>query len=65
MYLVLQLVKTFSPYDGMNDEVVRECWGDSFDSWMSLFIGALKGSPSSNIGIKKYIVKVLTVTSRS
>ena len=58
MYLVLQLVKTFSPYDGLNDDIVRECWGDSFDSWMSLFIGALRGSPGSNIGIKKYTVKV-------
>ena len=58
MYLVLQLIKTFSLYDGINDQIVRECWEGNFDTWMSLFMGALKGSITSNIGVKKYIIKV-------
>jgi len=58
MYLVLQLIKTFSLLDGVNDQVVRQCFEGSFETWMSLFVSALKGSTGSNIGIKKYIVKV-------
>jgi len=59
LFLVLQLIKTFSMLDGFQDEVVRECFDGSFELWMSVFISALQGTVSLNINIKKYIIKVL------
>ena len=47
LYLVLQLIKTFSMLDGIQDEVVRESFDGTFELWMSIFI------------IKKYILKVM------
>lgn len=58
LYLVLQLVKTFSMLDGQQDDTVRECFDETFELWMSIFISALQGSITLNLGIKKYIVKV-------
>lgn len=58
MYLVLQVIKSFSMLDGIDDEVVSECFEGTFELWMSLFISALQGSINLNIGIKKYIIKV-------
>lgn len=58
LYLVLQLVKTFSMLDGVQDDTVRECFDDTFELWMSIFVSALQGSIHLNLGIKKYIVKV-------
>jgi hypothetical protein len=58
MYLVLQVVKSFSMLDGVDDEIVSECFEGTFELWMSLFISALQGSINLNIGIKKYIIKV-------
>jgi hypothetical protein len=58
LYLVLQLVKTFSMLDGVQDEAVRECFDETFELWMSIFISALQGSITLNLGIKKYILKV-------
>jgi importin-9 len=65
LYLVLQLVKTFSMLDGVQDDVVRECFDETFELWMSIFISALQGSINLNLGIKKYIVKVIDSPCRS
>ena len=59
LYLVLQLIKTFSMLDGIQDEVVRESFDGTFELWMSIFISALQGSINLNINIKKYILKVM------
>lgn len=59
MYLVLQVIKSFSMLDGVEDEIVSECFEGTFELWMSLFISALQGSINLNIGIKKYIIKVI------
>lgn len=59
LYLVLQLVKTFSLLDGVNDQAVRECFDETFELWMSIFISALQGSITLNLAIKKYILKVV------
>jgi importin-9 len=56
--LVLQLIKTFSMLDGIQDEAVCECFDGTFELWMSIFISALQGSINLNINIKKYILKV-------
>ncbi len=45
--------------DGIQDEVVRECFDGTFELWMSIFISALQGSINLNINIKKYILKVM------
>jgi hypothetical protein len=58
LYLVLQLIKTFSMLDGVQDETVKQCFDDTFELWMSIFISALQGSINLNLGIKKYIIKV-------
>lgn len=64
LYLVLQLIKTFSMLDGVQDETVRECFDETFELWMTTFISALQGSINLNLGIKKYIIKVLLVRVR-
>lgn len=62
--MVLQLIKTFSVFDGVEDEVVRECFDGTFHIWMGLFIAALQSSINLNIGIKKYILKILVILFR-
>jgi hypothetical protein len=56
--LVLQIVKSFSPLDGVEDGTVRACFDGTFDLWMSLFVSALQGTLNRNLPIKKYILKV-------
>lgn len=58
MFLVLQLIKTFSIYDGVEDSIVKECFDGTYDIWLSLFVSSLQSSLTTNIGIKKYIMKV-------
>ena len=64
LYLVLQLIKTFSMLDGVQDDTVRECFDETFELWMSIFISAIQGSITLNLGIKKYILKVTLPTCR-
>jgi hypothetical protein len=64
LYLALQLIKTFSMLDGVQDEIVRQCFDETFELWMSIFISVLQGSVNLNLGIKKYIIKVSTFLSR-
>lgn len=61
---MLQLVKTFSILDGVEDETVHECFDGTFHIWMGLFISALQSSINLNIGIKKYIIKILIILFR-
>lgn len=56
--LVLQVIKTFSPLDGVEDNVVKGCFDGTFELWMSMFISALQGSLNLNLSVKKYILKV-------
>lgn len=62
--LVLQIIKSFSPLDGVEDSIVRGCFEGTFELWMSMFISALQGSLNLNLSIKKYIVKTLVVIFR-
>jgi len=64
LYLVLQIIKSFSPLDGYEDKAVRECFEGTFELWMSMFVSALQGTLNLNLAIKKYIVKILVVIFR-
>lgn len=65
LWLVLQVVKSFSPLDGSDDSAVRACFDGTFDLWMSLFVSALQGTLALNLPIKKYILKVFVAERRS
>lgn len=56
--LVLQIIKSFSPLDGVDDNTVKSSFDGTFELWMSLFVSALQGSLNLNLSIKKYILKV-------
>lgn len=62
--LVLQIIKSFSPLDGVEDNIVKSCFDGTFELWMSLFISALQGTLNLNLPIKKYILKILIVIYR-
>ena len=63
--LVLQVIKTFSPLDGVEDSTVKGCFDGTFELWMSLFVSALQGTLNLNLIIKKYILKVHSLLCRS
>ena len=65
LWLVLQVLKTFSGLDGADDAAVRACFDGTFELWMSLFVSALQGSLNLNLPIKKYILKVVLRLARS
>lgn len=55
---MLLVIRTFSGYDGTQDTIVAECFADSYDTWMSLFVSGLQVSTTIHINMKRYFLKV-------
>ena len=55
LYLAIQ---KFSYADETNDAFVAQCFDETYQIWMSLFLTALQTSAKSNLYIKFYILKV-------
>ena len=64
LILLYLAISAFAFADGQNDALVKECFDDTYEIWMSLFISSLQTSPKSHIRIKKFIVKILTIIFR-
>jgi hypothetical protein len=58
LILVLLVIRTFSGYDGTQDTIVAECFADSYDTWMSLFVSGLQVSITIHTNMKRYFLKV-------
>lgn len=61
LYLCL---RTVSWADGIDNELVEASLGDTFNSWMALFLQVIQTSPKSFFYIKKSALKCLTVIFR-
>ena len=55
LYLAIQ---AFTWADGTDKAVVENCFGLTYNDWMSLFISSLQISIKKHINIKRYIIKV-------
>jgi len=64
LVLLYLAISSFAYADGPNDQLVKECFDDTYQIWISLFISSLQTSPKSHIRIKKLIVKILTIIFR-
>ena len=61
LYLCL---RTVSWADGIDNELVEASLGDTFNSWMALFLQVIQTNPKSFFYIKKSALKCLTVIFR-
>lgn len=64
LILVLLVIRSFSSYDGSQDQIVDECFKESYDTWMSLFLSALQGQFKTHLNMKRYVLKSLTLIFR-
>ena len=45
LHLVYQLIRLVAWADGIDNDLVEECLGDTFQSWMALFIQLIQSNP--------------------
>ncbi|EGR32294.1 hypothetical protein IMG5_089160 [Ichthyophthirius multifiliis] len=64
MVLLYLTVSQFAYADDVNNQLVSQCFDDTYEAWMNLFISALKTNPKTHINMKRYILKILTVIYR-
>lgn len=57
-------ISSFAYADGVDDSVVHSCFDETYELWMSVFISTLQTSQKTFLGIKRFIVKILTVIFR-
>ena len=60
-YLLLRLVAWA---DGIDNELVEECLGETFQSWMVLFLQLVQSNPKKFFNMKKNVLKCLIVIFR-
>lgn len=61
LYLCL---RTVSWADGIDNDLVENCLGETFNSWMALFLQIIQTNPKAYFDIKKNALKCLTVIFR-
>lgn len=57
-------LRTVSWADGIDNELVDSCLGETFNSWMALFLQIIQTNPKAFFDIKKNALKCLTVIFR-
>lgn len=57
-------MRTVSWADGIDNELVDNCLGETFNSWMALFLQIIQTNPKAFFDIKKNALKCLTVIFR-
>lgn len=60
-YLALS---SFSFADGTNNAFVKEALSTTFESWIQLFLGLLRGPADCLLASKRYVLKILTIFFR-
>eukprot|EP01017_Pseudomicrothorax_dubius_P030707 TRINITY_DN3852_c0_g2_i2.p1 TRINITY_DN3852_c0_g2~~TRINITY_DN3852_c0_g2_i2.p1 ORF type:complete len:1056 (-),score=282.50 TRINITY_DN3852_c0_g2_i2:43-3210(-) len=64
LVLLYLAISSFAWADVSDEAIVAQCFDETYDLWMSFFLSALQTSPKSHIGLKRYILKILTVIFR-
>ncbi|EGR29523.1 importin 9, putative [Ichthyophthirius multifiliis] len=62
--LLYMIVGSFAWADDLNNQLVSQCFDDTFEAWINLFMSALKTNPKSHIKMKIYILKILNIIYR-
>lgn len=60
-YLLIRMVAWA---DGRDNELVQECLGETFQSWMALFLQLIQSNPKQHFNLKKNALKCLVVIFR-
>ena len=58
------LIRLIAWADGRDNELVEECLGDMFQSWMALFLQVIQLNPKRFFNLKKNALKCLVVIFR-
>ena len=62
--LFYMLIRLVAWADGRDNELVEECLGETFQSWMALFLQLIQSNPKQNFDLKKNALKCLVVIFR-
>ena len=64
LHLFYLLIRLIAWADGIDNELVQECLGETFQSWMALFLQIIQSNPNQYFNVKKNALKCLTVIFR-
>ncbi len=64
LILLYITISSFAYADGVDDNIVHTCFDETYELWMSVFISTLQTSQKIFLGIKRFVVKILTVIFR-
>ena len=59
-----QLIRLVAWADGIDNDLVKECLGDTFQSWMALFLQLIQSNPKQFFNLKRNALKCLVVIFR-
>ena len=62
--LFYMLIRMVAWADGRDNELVQECLGETFQSWMALFLQLIQSNPKQYFNLKKNALKCLVVIFR-
>lgn len=64
LMLFYLMVRGIAWADGIDNELVERCLGETFDSWMVLFLQILQSQQNRNFTVKRNALKCLSVIFR-
>ena len=64
LHLFYQLIRLVAWADGIDNELVAESLGETFQSWMALFLQIIQSNPRQNFNLKRNALKCLVVIFR-
>lgn len=64
LHLFYLLIRLVAWADGIDNELVDSCLGETFQSWMVLFLQLIQSNPKKYFNMKKNVLKCLVVIFR-
>ena len=64
LHLFYLLIRLVAWADGRDNDLVEECLGETFQSWMALFLQLIQSNPKQFFNLKKNALKCLVVIFR-
>ena len=64
LHLFYLLIRLVAWADGIDNELVQSCLGETFPSWMGLFLQLIQSNPKKYFNMKKNVLKCLVVIFR-
>ena len=61
LHLFYLLIRLVAWADGIDNELVQSCLGETFQSWMVLFLQLIQSNPKKYFNMKKNVLKCLVV----